>query len=64
MKLYRLTMGITEYFAAAENEEDMYERREEVDPTFSYLPVQIEELKIDGYEITVTPLEDKPKRRK
>lgn len=55
MKLFRYTCGDHEHFAAAEDEKDAYDRREEVNPEFHYLPVVVEELRIDGYEITLTP---------
>lgn len=53
MKLYRVSIGHTEVFAAGIDSEDVYERRESLDHTFAYLPIVIEEVKIEGYEITV-----------
>lgn len=58
MKLFRYTSGHDDKFAPAVDEKDAYERRAEVDPTFHFLPVQIEELTVEGYEITLTPLPD------
>lgn len=55
MKLFRYTCGDHEHFSAAEDEKDAYDRREEVNAEFYYLPVVVEELRIDGYEITLTP---------
>jgi hypothetical protein len=53
MKLYRVSIGHTEVFAAGIDETDIYNRRESLDHTFAYLPIVIEEVKIEGYEITV-----------
>jgi hypothetical protein len=61
LKLFKLEIGNHLVYAAAESLEDMTERKEEVDPTFAFLPVQIEEMTIEGYEITVTPT-DQPKK--
>ncbi|OKP91413.1 hypothetical protein [Paenibacillus sp. P32E] len=64
MKLFKLEIGNTIVYAAAESMEDMNERKAEVDATFAFLPVSIEELIIEGYEITVTSLDgEKPKNR-
>lgn len=61
MKLFKLEVGNTLEYAAAESLEDMIERKEEVDPSFAFLPVQIEELTLEGYEIVVTST-DQPKK--
>jgi hypothetical protein len=53
MKLYKYICGIDEKYGAATDEKDAYERRLEVDPTFHFLPVRIEEVTIDGYEVVV-----------
>lgn len=55
MKVFKYTCGDYEKYGVAEDESDAYERRAEVDPTFHYLPVTIEELRIEGYEIAVNP---------
>lgn len=57
MKLFKLEIGNIVAYAAGESDEDMYKRRADVDPTFAFLPVDISEVVLDGYEITVTPLE-------
>lgn len=57
MKLYRVSIGHTEVFAAGIDAEDIYNRRESLDHTFAYLPIVIEEVKLEGYEITVKPLQ-------
>ena len=66
MKLFKLTVGLIEKYGVAEDEQDMYERRSDVDYSFDYLPVIVEEIAVDGYEITVNPLaivgEEAPKR--
>jgi hypothetical protein len=54
MKLFRVSIGHTELFAAGIDTEDIYNRRESLDHTFAYLPIVIEEVKVEGYEITVT----------
>lgn len=57
MKIFKYTCGDHEYFAAAEDDKDAYDRREEVNAEFHYLPVVVEELKIEGFEITLTPID-------
>lgn len=57
MKLFKLEIGNTTAYAAADSLEDMEKRKAEVDETFAFLPVQIEELTLEGFEISVTPLE-------
>lgn len=57
MKLYRYVCGDHDKLGVAEDEQDAYERRAEVDPAFHYLPVVIDEMKVDGYEISVKSLE-------
>jgi hypothetical protein len=57
MKLYQLTVGNTQKYGVAQNAEEMQQKLGEVDYTFAYLPVQIEEVTVDGYEITVKPLD-------
>jgi hypothetical protein len=55
MKLFQLTVGNTQKFGVAHNAEEMQEKLGEVDYTFAYLPVQIDEVTVQGYEITVKP---------
>ncbi|MED2748972.1 hypothetical protein P4278_23675 [Bacillus thuringiensis] len=50
-KVFRLTLGSIDRFAVAEDYEEMYEKRAEIDPTFAYTPVEIKELYVEGYEI-------------
>jgi hypothetical protein len=63
-KLYTLSVGNTTEYGVADSEESMRESAGDIDPRFSYLPVKIDEVKVEGYEITLTPLtEDKPKNK-
>jgi hypothetical protein len=57
MKLFQLTVGNTQKYGVAHNAEEMQQKLGEVDYTFAYLPVQIEEVTVEGYEITVKPYE-------
>ncbi|AFQ28140.1 hypothetical protein P4493_28735 [Bacillus thuringiensis] len=50
-RVFHLTLGSIEKFAVADDYEEMYEKRAEVDPTFAYTPVEIKELCVEGYEI-------------
>lgn len=50
-KVFRLTLGSIDKFAVAEDREEMYEKRAEIDPTFAYTPVEIQPLHVYGYEI-------------
>lgn len=64
MKLFKLEIGNTVEYAAADSLEEMTERKADIDPQFAFLPVLIEEITIPGYEITVTEIEeDKPKNK-
>ena len=72
MKLFKLSIGLEERYGVAVDEKDMYERRAEVDHTYYYLPVLIEEVAIPGYIINVVEdtegqgeldLGDSPKNR-
>jgi len=60
MKLYRVSIGHTEVFAAGIDAEDVYNRRESLDHTFVYLPIVIEEVKVEGYTITVNKEIERP----
>lgn len=57
MKLYKYTFGEWESYGPAMDDADAYERRTAIDPQFHYVPVTIEEVKLEGYEITVSPIE-------
>lgn len=57
MRLYRYTLGGLDKFGVAADETDAYNQRATIDPTFDYLPVMIEEVQVEGYEITVVPFE-------
>lgn len=58
MKLYRYIMGVNEKYGVAADEQDAYDRRAEVDHTFSFLPVRIEEVIVPGYVIRAVSEED------
>jgi hypothetical protein len=53
MKLFRYTMGHTDVFAAAHDEQDAYDRRGMIDPTFEWTPVVIEEVTLEGFQIVL-----------
>lgn len=53
MKLFKLYLGTTEYFGVAKDAEEMMKKAPEIDATFAYTPVVIEEVTVSGYEITV-----------
>ncbi|OUB10959.1 hypothetical protein BK708_17870 [Bacillus thuringiensis serovar yunnanensis] len=62
-KVFRLTLASIDRFAVAENHNEMYERRAEIEPTFAYTPVEIQEFQIPGYVIeahTIPKEEPKP----
>lgn len=63
MKLYQYTCGDYQKYGVGDDESDAYTRRAEVDPTFHYLPVTIEEVSVDGYEITVKSSSSVPEER-
>lgn len=56
MRLYKYTCGVDDRIGVAMDADDAYARRAEVDPTFAYVDVQITELTIPGYEITIAPI--------
>lgn len=52
MKLFYIGLpGQTQVLIVAKDKEDAYERRTEVDHTFDFLPVEIEEVTVEGYDI-------------
>lgn len=56
LKLFNFTCGIDEKIGVFASAEDAYDRREEVDATFYFLPVTIEEITVPGYVVTITPV--------
>lgn len=61
MKLFNIGLpGQTQHLFVAKDKEDAYERRAEVDHTFEYLPVVIEEVTVEGYEIKLVKAKPKP----
>lgn len=64
MKLFRYQLGNTDIITVAENEQEAYNKRAEIDPSFAFTPVKITEVTVPGYIITVTSeAPEKPKRR-
>lgn len=58
MKLFKYVSGADEVYAPAESKEEAYRNRAKVDHTFHFLPVEIEEVTVPGYSITLTPDDD------
>lgn len=58
MKLFKLSVGDVERLAVANDKQEMFERRAEVEPSFDYLPVEIEEVTVPGHEIHATSTDD------
>jgi hypothetical protein len=44
-----------EKMLVADNKEEAFERRGEVDPAYEYLPVEVKELEIEGFDIHAKP---------
>jgi hypothetical protein len=63
MKLFKYQMGSDEKLGVAKDSKDAYERRTEVDHTFAFLPVNISEVTLEGYQITLTPVEKKEPKK-
>lgn len=54
LKIFILSLpGAEEKLLVAKNEQEAHDRRAEVDPAYEYLPVQVKELVLPGYDITV-----------
>jgi hypothetical protein len=53
-KLYRYTLGNIDRFGVADDADEAHAKRSEVDHTFEFLPVLIEEVQLEGYTINVT----------
>ncbi|MCQ6307067.1 MULTISPECIES: hypothetical protein [Bacillus cereus group] len=60
-RVFHLTLGSIEKFAVADDYEDMYQKRAEVDPAFAYTPVEIKEMQIPGYEIEAYEIKEEKK---
>jgi hypothetical protein len=54
MKLYKISIGHIETYAVGEDAADVFQRKAEYDPSFDYLPIAIEEITVEGYDITVS----------
>lgn len=53
MRLFKYTCGVDEKIGVFRDENEAYEKRASVDPTFHFLPVVIEEITVPGYEIII-----------
>lgn len=58
MKIYKFTCGADEKTGVFEDETAAYDRRAEVDATFHFLPVTIEEITVPGYDIVIVPIDE------
>lgn len=54
LKLYRFTLGTDESYGAYSSLQEAYEKRADIDATFFFTPVAIEEVLLPGFTITVT----------
>jgi hypothetical protein len=62
MKVFEIALpGNTGKLIVAENEKKAHERRGELDPSFEFLPVEVNELKVEGFNIFAEPIEKKVK---
>jgi hypothetical protein len=52
--------GVENKLLVADNQEEAFERRGEVDPAYEYLPVNVSELEIEGFDIHAKPKTVKP----
>lgn len=55
LKVFRFTQGWLDYYGAYKDLEEAYARRAEIDHTFHYTDVRIEEIQIDGYLVRAYP---------
>lgn len=55
MKLFRFIAGDDFKLAVFDNAEEAYARRAEVESTFHFIPVRIEEVTVPGYTIHAAP---------
>lgn len=56
MKLFKFTLGIYEQYGVFNDEKEAYEKRATIDPAYYYTPVEIAEVTVPGYEITLKPI--------
>lgn len=57
MKLFKFSFGGDDRYVAFEDETDAYENRSTIDPMYEWTPVQIDEVTVEGYSISLTPTE-------
>jgi hypothetical protein len=60
MKLFKFTLGAFDKYGVFTDIVSAYENRVTVDPQFHYLPVEIEEVTVDGYDIILQPVGNDP----
>lgn len=62
MKLFLFEFAHDRKYGAFASEEEAYEQRATVDSMYEWTPVEITEVTVEGYELTLTPVhtEDKP----
>lgn len=60
LKLFKFSQGQLDYYGAFKDEKEAYDRRADVDPTFHYTHVEINELTIPGHTIMVLEDDDLP----
>lgn len=63
MKLFKFTLGVYEAYGVFEDAQDAYNSRNKVDEQYDYLPVEITEVTVEGYEIILKPLNVIPEDR-
>lgn len=52
MKIFILSLpGADNKLMVAKDDEEAFEKRGEVDPSYLYLPVDVKELEVEGYDI-------------
>lgn len=56
MKLFKFTVGEDERLYPFSDLQEAHDRRTEVDPSYHYLPVRIEEVTVPGYKLHVYPV--------
>lgn len=59
MRIFKYRCGVDEKIGVFRDENEAYEKRASVDPTFHFLPVVIEEITVPGYEIIIRPIGEK-----
>lgn len=55
MKLFKFILGDEERVGVFVDKQAAHDGRKSIDPAYAYLPVEIEELTVPGYTITIEP---------